>query len=104
MFMHVWKEECVRITKDSSSYPLFLYVDEGCSPETEVPFSLLHGENPTNFTVCKNGKHLVVLTNYRLFASMEEGYYSVPLGLIESTELRQPNDLLILCKDCRSFK
>ena len=88
----------------SHYYRSIPFIDEGCSHETEVPFSLLHGESPTNFTLCSNGEHLFVLTNYRLFASMEDGFYSVPLGLIESTELRHPTDLLVLCKDCRSFK
>lgn len=90
-----------------NSFTLWLYfhfTDEGCSPDTEPPFALLSGESSTIFTRCNNGANLVVLTNYRLFVSVENGFYSVPLGLMESIESSHPHTLVVLCKDCRSFK
>ena len=79
-------------------------LDEGCSPETEVPFNLLSGENPTYLSLYNKGDHLIVLTNYRLFATTEEGFYSVALGLIEGAEVSYPHDLILLCKDVKRFR
>ena len=80
-------------------------LDEGCDVSTEVPFVLLSGETPLNIGLhCK--EHLLVLTNYRLFASVKGGYYSRPLGLIESVTYpnNQPLEIALTCKDSCTVK
>lgn len=76
--------------------------DEGCG-ETEVPFPLLEGESPL-FIDCFLGNHLLVLSNYRLFVKLEEGFYSLPLGLVENVEHQHPADLLLLCRDAKVIR
>ena len=77
--------------------------DEGCDISTEVPFVLLSGETPLNIGLCCK-EHLLVLTNYRLFASVVGGYYSRPLGLIEFVTYNQPLDIVLTCRDSCTIK
>ena len=45
--------------------------------------------------------HILVLTNYRLFVTQEEGFYSLPVGLIERVEQRHPSDLALVCRTAK---
>lgn len=47
---------------------------------------------------------VLAITNYRLYLHTSDTEISVPLGLIESTVARDPNHLLISCKDASTVK
>lgn len=79
------------------------HTDEGCDSSTEVPFLLLPGESPANIGLYRR-QHLLVLTNYRLFASVEGGFYSRPLGLVEVASYCQPADLILTCRDACTIR
>ena len=81
-----------------------LFLDDGCSPETEIPFHLLSGESPWYIGLYKGGSHFVVLTNYRFFATCDSGFFSIPVGVVELVETQYSSDLILLCKDGRNIR
>ena len=68
-----------------------------------MPFHLLEGESPLFMDLFMDS-HLLVLSNYRLFVTQEEGFYSVPMGLIERAEQRHPADLVLVCRTAKIIR
>ena len=83
---------------------LYLFLDDGCSPETEIPFHLLSGESPCFVGLHKGGSHFIVLTNYRFFATCDSGFFSIPVGVVDGVETQYSSDLILLCKDGRNVR
>ena len=69
-----------------------------------VPVPLLGGEVIEPFMSCYSGKHLLVLSNYRVIIALREGFYSLPLGLIQEVKHQHPKDLILLCKDVKTIR
>lgn len=82
----------------------FLFPDDGCGLETEIPFQTLAGESTLYVSLHQGGAHFIVLTNYRLFFTDKTGFCSIPHGLIDVIEQQNDCSIVLLCKDCRSIK
>ena len=72
---------------------------------TELPTSvpLLGGEIVLSMN-CSSGHHLLVLTNYRIIITLEEGFYSLPLGLVQEVKQQRSRDLVLLCKNAKTIR
>ncbi|XP_064392671.1 myotubularin-related protein 4-like isoform X2 [Halichondria panicea] len=74
------------------------------SLKDQEPFPLLSGES-IEYIACSHDDHVIAISNYRLFATLANGFYIVPLGLIECLEMQASKDSFsVVCKDARAFR
>ncbi|CAG0889854.1 unnamed protein product [Cyprideis torosa] len=71
-------------------------------PGLEIPFHQLPGESCVYVGKLVDG--IVAVSNYRLFLSLKSGIVNLPLGLIESVELKAWVHIHIMCKDARVYR
>jgi myotubularin-related protein 3/4 len=77
-------------------------VDKGCSP-TVQPFPSLNGEAIEFIGLLGTNNHIAI-SNYRFFASRDDGFYNVPVGLIDAVETYGSKEqIVVLCKDGGRF-
>ena len=81
--------------KRSDGFPKKALVSEDES--LKVPFPLLNGESAEFLGRTSDG--IIVLSNFRLLIRHKESFINVPLGLIESVEIREIFQLNVFCKD-----
>ena len=81
--------------KKSDVFPKKTLVSE--DERLRVPFPLLSGESAEYLGRSTDG--IIVLTNFRLLVRYVDSFINVPLGLIESVEIRDIFYLHIYCKD-----
>lgn len=64
--------------------------------DTIIPFPLLPGENVVQRMFCTEAS--VILTNYRLFASLPDTFHNIPVRTIEYVEMRELTVVHVYCK------
>lgn len=68
----------------------------------KTPFTPLPGEAVSYLGRTTDG--VLALSNYRMFVQCPEGVQNVPLGLVETLEVRDIFHLHVFCKDARSLR
>ncbi|XP_050311244.1 myotubularin-related protein 4 isoform X2 [Anthonomus grandis grandis] len=81
---------------------IHMYTLQHPDPPKPPPFSLLVGEMIINSGNSVDGT--IVVTNYRLYLENGENQYHIPLGLIETIEIRELFYLQLFCKDVRTYR
>lgn len=86
--------------KKSDVFPKKTLISE--DDRLRVPFPLLSGESAEYLGRTADG--VVVLTNFRLLIRYVDSFINVPLGLIESVEIRDIFYLHVYCKDATAVR
>lgn len=81
---------------------IHMYPLQPAEPHKPPPFGLLTGEMVLHSGNAVDG--LIVLTNYRFYLQNGDNQYHIPLGLIESLEIRELFYLQLFCKDARTYR
>lgn len=81
---------------------IHMYTLQSSDPQKPLPFGLLTGEMELHSGNSVDG--MIVVTNYRLYLQNGENQYHIPLGLIESIEIRELFYLQLFCKDARTYR
>lgn len=90
----------LELVKKSDVFPKKILVSE--DDRLRVPFPLLSGESAEYLGRTADG--VVVLTNFRLLIRYVDSFINVPLGLIESVEIRDIFYLHVYCKDATAVR
>ena len=72
------------------------------STVTKVPFVPLLGEFPEFLDRTITG--VVVLSEFRLLATQQNSFINIPVGLIDTVEVKELFTISIACKDATSFR
>lgn len=75
---------------------------EGDDKHLKVPFKTICGESVEYLGHTADG--ILALSNYRLYLQLKDTYYNIPLGIIETVEVRDIFHIYIGCKDARSLR
>ncbi|CAH1126868.1 unnamed protein product [Ceutorhynchus assimilis] len=81
---------------------IHMYTLQPVDPEKPPPFGLLAGETVLHSGISVDGQ--IVVTNYRIYLQNGENQYHIPLGLIETIEIRELFYLQLFCKDARTYR
>ena len=102
LFLQLLNDEPTSLehVKKSDVFPKKTLISE--DDRLRVPFPLLSGESAEYLGRSADG--VVVLTNFRLLVRYVDSFINVPLGLIESVEIRDIFYLHIYCKDATAVR
>ncbi|KAL1500857.1 hypothetical protein ABEB36_006281 [Hypothenemus hampei] len=81
---------------------IHMYPLQSSDIQDSLPFNLLSGETVLHLGNSADG--LIFFTNYRLYMQNNDNQYHIPLGIIESVEIRELFYLQLFCKDSRTYR